>query len=129
MRQGSLVRISLSRIFRSSLSLKFEGEPFCRGVACYALSRSMMVSSGLAGAHVQPCPRIKFLRVMLSGERGSRSEARSESKHPCLKVLTGELGFLGSARDDSAECFLSSGASGLCWNQTGPVAQVARAHP
>src|ERR1700688_752524 len=97
MRQGSLVRISLSRIFRSSLSLKFEGEPFCRGVACYALSRSMMVSSGLAGAHVQPCPRIKFLRVMLSGERGSRSEARSESKHPCLKVLTGELGFIGFA--------------------------------
>jgi len=27
-------------------------------------SRSMMVSSGLAGAHVQPCPRIKFCFVL-----------------------------------------------------------------
>jgi hypothetical protein len=64
--------------------------------AMLLFSRSMMVSSGLAGAHVQPCPRIKFLRVMLSGERGSRSEARSESKHPYLKGFSVGQGFSAS---------------------------------
>jgi len=59
-------------------------------------SRSMMVIPGLAGKHVQPCPRIKFLRVMLSGERGSRSEARSESKHPYIKVLLSGVGLPAS---------------------------------
>ena len=88
-------------------------------------SRSMMVSSGLAGAHVQPCPRNKIFFVscerivMLSGERSARSELRSEPKHPCLKSIFREEGSVAS---------LGMTVDVRLWD-TGPVAQVARAHP
>jgi hypothetical protein len=46
-------RICESKIFESMIS-----NPLRRSLLRLVLS--MMVSSGLAGAHVQPCPRIKF---------------------------------------------------------------------
>ena len=41
------------------------------------ISISMMVSSGLAGAHVQPCPRIKFSRIVVPLMAVIPSEARN----------------------------------------------------
>jgi hypothetical protein len=75
----------------------------------------MMVSSGLAGAHVQPCPRNKIPFC--------HSERSEESR---LVPVQAETQIPRFTRDDKI-----GSCSGLrdVFEKAGPVAQVARAHP
>ena len=69
----------------------------------------MMVSSGLAGAHVQPNPRNNIEL------RATSCELRANSNWVCLKLAARGSKLLTELRE--------------AFRKNGPVAQVARAHP
>jgi hypothetical protein len=77
----------------------FETNRSVEDAATLLFSRSMMVSSGLAGAHVQPCPRNEFLFRMPS-PRACHSE---RSEEPWFRPAAAHAKIPRFTRDDSGK--------------------------